>query len=283
MIPPEPGFSRRLDAFLQEDLGSGDVTTEAVVAPEVRAHGRFLARTEGVICGLDVARRVLLRLDPDLVWNSFSPDGAAVLSGAAVAEISGNARAILSGERVALNLLQRMSGIATLTRRFVEAVAGTRCAILDTRKTAPGLRPFDRIAVAAGGGRNHRFGLAQGILIKDNHIRIAGGVSQAVSSARAKAPAGLRIEVEVENPEQLEEALAAGADIVLFDNFPAEEIARMAAAARNRRPDVLLEASGGITLANVAEYARTGVDFVSVGALTHSAPAADISMELTLE
>jgi nicotinate-nucleotide pyrophosphorylase (carboxylating) len=280
MIPSEPGFSRRLDDLLDEDLGSGDVTSEAVVPTEARARGSIRTRSDGVVSGLDVARSVFARLDPTFLWNSFSPDGSPMRSGESLAELSGNARAILSAERLALNLLQRMSGIATLTRRFVDAVAGTRCAVLDTRKTAPGLRPFDRIAVRAGGGRNHRFSLAHGILVKDNHIQIAGGIAAAVAAARSRAPAGLRVEVEVEDKRQFDDALAAGADVILFDNLPAPEVSRLVSIARARRPEVLLEASGGITLANVAEYARTGVDFVSVGALTHSAPAADIALEL---
>ena len=201
-------------------------------------------------------------------------------SGRELAEVGGSARAILSAERVALNLLQRMSGIATETRRYVEALEDTACAVLDTRKTAPGLRLFDKRAVRAGGGRNHRFGLDDGILIKDNHIAIAGGVAAAVSAARARGPFGLRIEVEVENASQAREAVEAGADRILLDNRTPAEASSLVALCRSISPGVRIEASGGITLENVRAYAEAGVDFVSVGALTHSVRASDIALEL---
>ncbi len=282
MNSPGIGLEEELARFLAEDIGRGDATTDALIDPGQRAAGHLVAKSEVVVCGLPLARAVFRRLDPELTWTVFVPEGEKAGRGQKLAGVAGNARALLSAERVALNLLQRMSGIATATRRYVEAVAGTSCRILDTRKTAPGLRMFDKRAVAAGGGRNHRFGLDDGILVKDNHIRLCRGVGPAVEKARRSAPGLLRIEVEVETEPQLEEALAAGADLLLLDNRTPEEVARMVALARNRRPGVALEASGGITLANVRAYAETGVDFVSVGALTHSVIAADISLELEI-
>jgi nicotinate-nucleotide pyrophosphorylase (carboxylating) len=269
-----------IEEFLREDVGRGDVTTRAVVAPGARARGTLLARTDLVVCGLPEAETAFRALDPAVEFVNRADEGGDVLSGSTLASLAGNARAILSAERVALNLLQRMCGIATATRRYVEAVAGTGCRILDTRKTAPGLRAFDRLAVEAGGGKNHRFGLDDGVLIKDNHLCLSGGVSAAIAAARDRASAMLKIEVEVESEEQLREAADAGADIVLFDNQTPENLARLVAMARTLRPGMKLEASGGIILENVHAYAATGVDFISVGALTHSVKASDISLEL---
>jgi nicotinate-nucleotide pyrophosphorylase (carboxylating) len=279
---PGIGLRAEIDRFLAEDLGRGDATTEAVIEPDARAIGHFLAKSEMVVCGLSLARSVLRRLDPDLAWVEHTADGETAGPGQRLAGVAGRARALLSGERVALNLAQRLSGIATVTRKYVEAVAGTNCRILDTRKTAPGLRMFDKMAVVTGGGRNHRFGLDDGVLIKDNHIRLCRGVGPAVERARRRAPGLLRIEVEVESELQLKEALAAGADLLLLDNRAPEEVAKMAALAREARPGVTIEASGGITLENVRAYAEAGADFVSVGALTHSVVAADISLELEI-
>jgi nicotinate-nucleotide pyrophosphorylase (carboxylating) len=283
MIATRPGLPGLLRSFLEEDIGRGDVTTECTVGVRTRGRGVLLTKEPLVVAGLAVAVEVFRTLDPVAEARVGAEDGERVPARAELASLSGNARALLSAERVALNLLQRMSGIATLTRTFTEAVEGTSCRILDTRKTAPGLRIFDKMAVAAGGGRNHRFGLDDGILIKDNHIRVAGGVSAAVASARRSAPALLKIEVEIETPGQLREALDAGADAILLDNRSPEELAGLVASARGRRPGIVLEASGGITIDNVRRYAETGVDFVSVGALTHSARAADISFELEAE
>jgi len=271
-----------LERFLAEDLGRGDATTNAIVPRGTRGRGRFIVRTPTVVCGLDVARDVFGILDPSATWSAERDDGFLVAAGETVAAISGEARALLSGERVALNILQRMCGIATATRRYVDAVAGTRCRILDTRKTAPGLRALDKRAVAAGGGANHRFGLDDGILVKDNHLAVAGSVAEAVARARRRAPHLVRVEVEVETETALREALAAGADALLLDNRPPRELASLVAVARAMRPEVPLEASGGITLENVRAYAETGVDFVSVGALTHSVAATDIAMEIEL-
>ena len=282
----EPGPPAELDAtlrlFLSEDIGRRDVTTDSTVPPGTRARGELTAMSECVVSGLPVARRVFELLDSELAWSDERPAGSRVAASAILARLSGRARAILTAERVALNLLQRMCGIATATRRYVDAVAGTPCRILDTRKTVPGLRPFDRQAVRDGGGVNHRYDLSEMVLIKDNHRRLVGGVARAVASARAEV-ADVEIEVEVESVAELNEALAAGADRILIDNQPPETVARWCAIAREapRRPFV--EASGNMRLENVRAYAEAGVDAVSVGALTHSVAAADVSLELSPE
>jgi len=276
-------LDRRLSELLAEDVGTGDVTTDWTVPAGARASGRLIARSPCVVSGLPVARRTFELLDAALVWRNEAPAGSRAEAGSTLASLDGRARGLLTAERLALNLLQRMCGIATATRRFVDAVAGTRCKILDTRKTAPGLRAFDRMAVADGGGANHRSGLFDQVLIKDNHRRLAGGVSAAVRDARRRAPAGMKIEVEVENEAELEEALEASADIVLIDNQTPETVARWTAVARRAPRPPVIEASGGITLASVRAYAEAGADCVSVGALTHSVEAADISLELEAE
>jgi len=270
----------RLRAFLAEDLGSGDVTSDATVPDAARARGEIVARTECVVSGLDVARRVFELLDPDVEWRPSRSAGDLAPAGSVLARLSGRARPILAAERLALNLVQRMSGIATATRRFVDAVAGTRCRILDTRKTAPGLRAFDREAVRDGGGTNNRFDLSAMVLIKDNHRRLAGGVGPAVAAARAKAPSGTRIEVEVESEAELRDAVAAGPDWILIDNQTPETVARWCAIARAAGRAPLIEASGNVRLENVRAYADAGVDAVSVGSLTHSVRAADVSLDL---
>jgi len=271
----------RLRAFLAEDLGSGDVTSDATVPEAARAEGELVARSETVVSGLDTARRVFELLEPGLAWNPSCSAGERASAGSVLARLSGAARPILAAERVALNLLQRMCGIATATRRFVDAVEGTGCRILDTRKTAPGLRVFDREAVRDGGGTNHRFDLSSMVLIKDNHRRLAGGVASAVAAARAKAPPETRVEVEVESESELRAALAAGADWILIDNQTPETVARWCAIARASQQPPFLEASGNVRLENVRAYAEAGADAVSVGALTHSVRAADVSLELT--
>ncbi len=268
-----------LRAFLSEDVGRLDVTTESTVPAGTRTRGELVAKSECVVSGLPVARRVFELLDPDLAWEEAAAPGARVTAPAPLAYLSGRARAILTAERVALNLLQRMCGIATATRRFVEAVAGTPCQILDTRKTVPGLRPFDRRAVRDGGGTNHRYDLTEMVLVKDNHRRLAGGVARAVAAARAGAP-GTPVEVEVESEADLAEAIAAGADRVLIDNQTPETVARWCAIARQAARPPFLEASGNMRLDTVRSYAEAGVDAVSVGSLTHSVTAADISLEL---
>lgn len=263
-------------AALREDVGSGDITTLLTVPEGRSAAGRFVARQDGVIAGLDVARAVFAAIDSGIGFDIIRGDGSRVGPGDAVAVVSGPARGILTGERVALNFLQRMSGIATLTARYVERVAHTDARIADTRKTTPGLRRLEKYAVTVGGGVNHRFGLSDGILIKDNHISAAGSVTEAVTAAKRRAPHTLKIEVEVTDLDELDEAIAAGADAVLLDNMEIETIRRAVEAAAGR---VILEASGGVNVDTVAAIAETGVDIISVGALTHSAHALDISLE----
>lgn len=280
MPAEEERLDVRLREFLAEDIGSTDVTTEATVPPGQMGRAEIVAKSDCVVSGLEVARRTFALLDPGILWEPDVRDGDSVLAGGRLARLSGAAGPILTGERVALNLLQRMSGIATATRRYVEAVAGTSCRILDTRKTAPGLRAFDRIAVLSGGGHNHRFSLSEMVLIKDNHRRLAGGVSRAVAAARKRSRAGMKIEVEVESEQDLREALEAGADAILVDNQTPATVADWVGIVRRHSSRPTIEASGGITLENVRAYAVAGADCVSVGALTHSVRAADVSLEL---
>ncbi len=264
---------------LAEDLGSGDVTSQLV--PETaQAMGCLVVKADGVVAGLAVAHYTFTLLDPSLLFEAFVADGTAVRAGQVAAQVSGLARPILSGERVALNFMQRMSGIATLTRRFVEAAAGGgRAIILDTRKTAPGLRVLDKWAVRLGGGQNHRAGLYDMALIKDNHLAAAGGVTAAVTQLRALlAGRPLPIEVEVNTLAQLAEALTLGVDRIMLDNMSLEDMRRAVALAQGQTP---LEASGNVHLDNVAAIAAVGVDYISVGALTHSVRALDISLEFS--
>lgn len=271
-----------LRAFLDEDIGQGDRTTQAIVSSEQRAAGQFLAKSPLILAGLDFAIETLRLLDANLEQAYLFRDGERVAPGQIIAWVHGHARALLGAERVALNLLQRLSGIATLTRAYVDAVAGTGAAILDTRKTTPGLRALEKYAVRAGGGTNHRLGLSDAILIKENHVRLAGGVTPAIRAAQAQRGSVRFIEVEVNSLDELAEALAERPDAILLDNFtPAlalDAVARARAADPERR--IAIEASGGITLANVREFAEAGVDRISIGALTHSAPASDISLEI---
>jgi nicotinate-nucleotide pyrophosphorylase (carboxylating) len=276
-----PAVLRLIELALEEDLGRGDVTTDAVVDATVRAEGEVVAREPVIVAGLAVASEVFRRMDASLTVVPLVEDGAQLAAGGALLRVAGAAAGLLRGERTALNFLQRLSGIATVTRAFV-AAAGSGARIADTRKTYPGSRALEKLAVRAGGGSNHRFDLGAGVLIKDNHLAVAGSVAEAVRRARAGAPHGLKIEVEVDTLEQLDQALEAEADIVLLDNFTTpliEEAVRRAGRAP-RRP--LLEVSGGVTLARVPELARAGVDIISVGALTHSARAVDLSLELRL-
>jgi len=263
-------------AALAEDLGDGDVTTEATVDVDATGSAELVVKEPGVVCGLAVAEAVFRAVDSELRFERLVEEGASVAAGTAVARVAGAERAILTGERTALNFLARLSGIATLTRRYVDAVEGTGAAILDTRKTTPGLRALEKHAVATGGGRNHRFGLDDGVLVKDNHLRAAGSVACAVERLRAATP--LPIEVECDTLEQVSEAVAAGAEAILLDNMSPDQLRSAAALARGR---ARLEASGGVTLENVRAVAETGVDEISVGALTHSARSLDVSLELT--
>jgi nicotinate-nucleotide pyrophosphorylase (carboxylating) len=262
---------------LDEDIGPGDITTGAALRGDERGIARATAKAEMVVAGIDVFGEVFLTLDDSLVFTARRRDGERVGSGDLLAEVSGSLASILTAERVALNLLQRMSGIATMTRHFSDAISGTRAKILDTRKTAPGLRILDKQAVRVGGGYNHRFALYDGVLIKDNHIVAAGGIGQAVKRVREKVSHTLKIEVEVKDMAELEEALAAGADAILLDNMGLKEMARAVQRVAGKIP---LEASGNITLESVREVAATGVDLISVGALTHSVTAADISLNV---
>ena len=270
----------RLRAFLAEDVGPGDVTSLWTVPQPARAKGRLVARDGCVVSGLTVARRTFELLDPDLLWGGELPAGTAASAGSPLAKLSGKARALMTAERVALNLLQRMCGIATATKRFADALEGTSCRVLDTRKTAPGLRAFDRMAVADGGGWNHRDGLWDMVLIKDNHRRLAGSVAAAVAAVRREAPSGMKIEVEVESEEDLRQALQAKVEMVLIDNQPPEIVARWVSIARQSPSPPLFEASGNMTLDRVRLYALAGADAVSVGSLTHSVTAADIALDL---
>jgi nicotinate-nucleotide pyrophosphorylase (carboxylating) len=270
----------RLREFLAEDVGSADVTTNAIVPADTEATAEIVAKSECVVSGLPVSRRVFELLDPDLSWEERTTAGSKVRPGTTLARLSGKARAILTAERVALNLLQRMCGIATATRRYVEAVQGTGCRILDTRKTPPGLRPFDRVAVRDGGGTNHRFGLFDQVLIKDNHRVLAGGVTAALEAVRRYAPETMTVEVEVESEDDLREAIAGGADIVLIDNQTPETVSRWSRIARTATPPPRIEASGKVDLGTVRDYALAGADSISIGRLTHSVEAADISLEI---
>ncbi len=260
---------------LQEDIGLGDVTTLATVERGAQARAQLVAKEDFVLSGLEVAGQVFRTLDTAVAFESLSRDGQAVRRGEVLAWIKGEAAVLLQGERVALNLLQRMCGIATQTARFVREIEGTSAVIVDTRKTTPGLRVLEKYSVRMGGGRNHRTSLYDGILIKENHIAAAGGIATAISRARSYAPHTLRIEVETQNLQEVEEALSAGADIILLDNMPLDML-RGAVTLVNGR--ALTEASGGVNLDTVREIAQTGVDFISVGALTHSSRAVDISM-----
>jgi len=265
-------------AALLEDIGhGGDLTTEAIVDPQRRATARIVARQRGVVAGLPFALIAFRLLDDGVESTVSVGEGEGVEPGAVVAEISARARAILTGERTALNLLCRLSGIATATRTMVDLVAGTRAKIADTRKTTPGLRALERYAVVRGGGSNHRFGLDDAVLIKDNHLVLAGSVRAAIAAARARVGHTIKIEVEVENFDQLREALEQPIDAVLLDNMTPSQLAEAVQIVGGR---VVTEASGGVTQANVAEIARTGVDVISVGWLTHSAPALDFSLEM---
>ena len=265
---------------LAEDVGSGDITTLATVDEAARSQAEIVAKEKGLIAGLSVARATFRALDPEVSFQADSSDGQRVIEGQAVASLAGRTRAILTAERVALNFLQRMSGIATLTARYVSAVEGTKARICDTRKTAPGLRVLDKYAVRMGGGWNHRTGLFDGVLVKDNHIRVAGGIAEAVRRARASSHHLVRIEVEAQSLQQVEEAIAAGVDVIMLDNFQPADMARAVELIGGRCE---VEASGGITLETVRTVAECGVDYISVGALTHSAPALDLSLEITDE
>ena len=273
-----PAVARLIATALEEDLGRGDVTSLATIPPDRTARGKITAKADLTIAGLPLIGQILKVVDPAAGVRVLVAEGGAVKKGEVVVELWGNAVALLSAERTILNFLQHLSGVATLTRRFVDAVAGTACKIIDTRKTLPGFRLLDKYAVTQGGGTNHRLGLDDGVLIKDNHIAVCGGVGAAVRQARSRASALLRIEVECATLAEVQEALDARADIILLDNMATLQISEAVRLASGR---ALLEASGNMSLERVREVAETGVDFISVGALTHSAPAVDLSMAVT--
>lgn len=270
-------IDRIVSAALAEDIGGGDITTEACVLPQAMGKGRLIAKEAGIICGFPVAARVFAILGPEIEFFPIAEEGGQVEKDTVIATIAGPAAMILSGERVALNLLQRMSGIATQTARAVAAVSGTKAKITDTRKTTPLLRVLEKYAVRIGGGTNHRTGLYDGVLIKDNHIAAAGGIGPAVTVARKRIPHTLKIEVETTNPAEIDAALAARADIIMLDNM---SIAAMEAAVRQIAGRAVTEASGNMGDKDLAAVAATGVDFISIGALTHSVRALDISLKL---
>lgn len=288
--------SKRVEALLElaliEDKATSDATTEITIDPALRAAGTILAREECIISGLGCIPRffeIFARLDQrqsgryEVISHPEIFDGVRVRKGQALAVVRHNARAILACERVILNLLQHMSGIATLTRKFVDQARGTKVRVLDTRKTIPGLRALEKYSVGCGGGENHRHDLSDGIVIKHNHITLAGGIEKAIAAALERRAAGRIVQVEVRNPAECESALSAGAEALLFDSMAPEALKRAVEAVRNRGLNIPLEASGGITLDNIREYAQTGVNYISIGALTQSAPAVDLSMKITAE
>jgi nicotinate-nucleotide pyrophosphorylase (carboxylating) len=275
-----------VQASLAEDLGTtGDITSRALVGEQVRGSAHFVARQRGVLAGSEAARILLSRVDGSIAWEWKCRDGAAVEPGTPLARVTGRLRSLLAGERIALNFVQRLSGVATLTRRFVDAVAGLACGIYDTRKTTPGWRTIEKYAVRVGGGHNHRMGLHDAVLIKDNHLvawRLRGGsqsLADAVRLARASVPPATVIELEVDSLTQMLEALPGDPDIVLLDNMSPDQLRAAVALRDERAPKLLLEASGGVTLETVREIAETGINRISVGALTHSAPALDIALD----
>jgi nicotinate-nucleotide pyrophosphorylase (carboxylating) len=265
--------------LLKEDLGRGDITTQATVRGGARGRGHFLAKEDFILCGLEIAEAVFGALDTAIRLESRVYDGEKITARTEFARIEGPAAVLLTGERTALNLLQRLSGVATLTKAYVDLVEGTNAKIVDTRKTTPGLRVLEKYAVTVGGGSNHRFGLDDGVLIKDNHIALAGGVKRAIQLARSSVHHLMKIEVEVANQSQLREAISASADVIMLDNMSIEEIRQSVELIRNEAPGAVIEVSGGVNQETVRQMAECGVDLISVGAITHSARAVDISLK----
>ncbi|MBW1914408.1 MAG: carboxylating nicotinate-nucleotide diphosphorylase [Deltaproteobacteria bacterium] len=282
MIKNQIWMDRTIRNALEEDLGSGDITTEAIIPPEIEGKAVLEAREHMVLAGLPVFCRVFELVGSNISFSVLFNDSQTVPGGTQICTVTGPLSAILKGERTALNFIQRMSGIATLTREYVEKASSGKAKILDTRKTVPGLRHFDKYAVRMGGGSNHRIGLFDGILIKDNHIAVAGSISRAVELAKDNAPHTIKmeVEVEVENLTGVKEAVQAGADIILLDNMTQQDIKKAVDFVQGK---VLLEASGGVNLDNIGEISKTGVDLISVGALTHSIKAMDLSLEVLRE
>jgi len=269
-----------IDTALEEDVGPGDITTSAIIDSSLKGKAQLLAKEEILLAGIGIFSRVFSRLDPEIVVECRYHDGDVIRKGVAIGTVTGSMRGILSAERTALNFLQHLSGIATLTSQYVEKTDPSTVRVIDTRKTTPGLRVLEKYAVRMGGGFNHRFGLFDGILIKDNHIAAAGSISEAVKKTRATVPHTLKIEVEVEDIKGLEEAMGAGADAILLDNMSVKEMKEAVSIAGGR---VLLEASGGITLETIEAISKTGINLISVGAITHSARSVDISLEVIKE
>ena len=273
------GLDALLCAALEEDLGTGDITTESCIPAEAVSRGGFRAKEDMVVCGLDVAKRTFALVDEKVVFTPLTEDGARAKKGDIIARVEGNSRSILMGERVSLNLMQRMCGIATRTAEAVAAVAGTKARIVDTRKSTPGLRVLEKYAVRVGGGANHRFNLADGVLIKDNHIRAAGGITQAIEAVRQNAPHTLRIEVETETLDEVREAIAAGADVIMLDNMDNEMMREAVGVIAGR---AVTEASGNMGDRDLRAVAETGVDVISIGALTHTVRSSDISLKFNI-
>lgn len=276
----QTALEQSIRAWLEEDIGMGDVTTMTTIPEASRSKGIIHVKDTGIVAGLPVAKAVFAVVDPALRFEARVSEGQAVTHGTVLAEVEGSTRSILLGERLALNLLQRMSGIATRTRQFVDRLEGLPTRLVDTRKTTPGHRMLEKYAVRVGGGYNHRFGLYDAVMIKDNHIKGAGGITQAIQSARAGIPHTMKIEVEVESFEQLEEALAAGPDIIMLDNMKPEQMKQAVQRMKSQAPHIMVEASGSVSLENVRVMAETGVDVISVGRLTYSVQALDISLDL---
>lgn len=266
-----------IELALTEDVGSGDITTDHIIPAETRRKAKMVAKADGIVAGLPVAEMVFRRLDPDLKWQVRAPEGSHVKKGDVLVKFEGTYRALLTGERTALNFLQRLSGIATLSGKYADAVKDYKTVILDTRKTLPGFRLLDKYAVKTGGATNHRIGLFDMAMIKDNHIEVAGGITRAVVAVRSKVGADIKIEVETTTLEQVQEALDAGADIIMLDNMDVETMRRSVELIAGRAK---VEASGNMTLERLREVAATGVDFISIGALTHSVSALDISQRI---
>ena len=275
--PPFAAYQQLLDLALSEDIGTGDITSELVIPESLRSPACVEARSELTVCGLFLVEAVVRAVNPEIRIEHLTGEGDRAEAGQVLMRLEGPLRGILAGERTALNFLGRLCGIATLTRRYVDAVAHTRCQIVDTRKTVPGWRALDKFAVACGGGTNHRFALYDGILLKDNHVAAAGGVAAAVAAALAGNASGMRIQVEVESLEDAERACDVGAEFLLLDNQTPDQVRAIVERLGDRAE---LEASGGITLENLKRYAETGVHRISLGALTHSAPAADVALEI---
>lgn len=274
-----PQVESIIDLALNEDIGTGDITTISTIPDDKTAHGRFIAKEDMVICGIELARHIFAKVDNTIEFNSSYTDGETVKKGNIIATVCGNAQNVLTAERTALNFMQRLTGIATRTAAAVAEVSGTKAKITDTRKTTPGMRVLEKYAVRIGGGTNHRFNLADGVLIKDNHIAVSGGIKNAVANARNTIPHTLKIEVEVETKEQLEEALDAGADIIMLDNMTNEQMAECVKLIGGK---ALVEASGNMGEKSLRDVAATGVDIISIGALTHTVRAADISLKFTI-